>query len=188
MLNMVISQIVRYDGTARSCFNRFSHFPTLLRSSGWKLFVVAHCPFTAIPALVIPGSQWIEPTDGSIMDGDDHASSTRADVLTGGGRWRKLDFSTPSLLGKRVRPVIPEVDGSSSDDAAEVQRSFFPSFNGEHSDDKEEIDGYQAHLLKRAEEFEQAAAIFRAQVPHRNRIWMSSMVKQDIGHNVGNLV
>jgi hypothetical protein len=94
-------------------------------------------PFYRHPALVIPGSQWIEPTDGSITDGDDHAFSTRADVLTGGGGWRKPDFSTPSLLGKRVRPVIPEVDGSSSDD--EVQRSFFPSFNGEHSDDEEEV-------------------------------------------------
>ncbi|KAJ7804221.1 hypothetical protein B0H14DRAFT_3775469 [Mycena olivaceomarginata] len=148
------------------------------------------------PALVIPGSQWIEPADGSITDGDDHAFRTRSNVLAGGGGWRELDFSTPSLLGKRARPVIPEVDGSSSDDAAEVQRMFFPSFNGEHSDNEEEvnfnfsfqIDGYSAHLLKRAEEFERAAAIFRAQVPHRNRIWMSSMVKQDVGRDVGNLV
>ncbi|KAJ7307720.1 hypothetical protein DFH08DRAFT_1051627 [Mycena albidolilacea] len=81
-------------------------------------------------ALVISGSQWIEPADGSITDGDDHAFRTRTDVLAGGGGWRELDFSTPSLLGKRVKPVIPEVDDSSSDDAAEVQRAFFPSFNG----------------------------------------------------------
>ncbi|KAJ7857412.1 hypothetical protein B0H14DRAFT_2578303 [Mycena olivaceomarginata] len=68
--------------------------------------------------------------------------------------------------------------GSSSNNAAEVQHTFFPSFNGEHNDDEEEeIDGYSADLLKRAEEVERATAIFRAQVPHRNRIWMSSMVK-----------
>ncbi|KAJ7802031.1 hypothetical protein B0H14DRAFT_2614794 [Mycena olivaceomarginata] len=145
-------------------------------------------PLYCHPALVIPGSQWIEPADGSITDGDDHGLRTRSNVLAGGGGWRELDFSTPSLLGKRARPVIPEVDGSSSDDAAEVQRMFFPSFNGEHSDNEEEIDGYSVHLLKRAEESERAAAIFRAQVPHRNRIWMSSMVKQDVGRDVGNLV
>jgi hypothetical protein len=52
------------------------------------------------------------------------------------------------------------------DDAAEVQCTFFPSFNGEHSDNEEEvsrlfptmscidfnfsfqIDGYSVHLLK----------------------------------------
>jgi hypothetical protein len=163
-------------------------------------------PLYRHPALVIPGSQWIEPADGLITDGDDHVFRTRTDVLAGGGGWRELDFSTLSLLGKRARPVIPEVDGSSSDDAAEVQRMFFPSFNGEHSDNEEEvsrifpamscidfnfsfqIDGYSAHLLKQAEEFERAAAIFRAQVPHQNRIWMSSMIKQDVGRDVGNLV
>jgi hypothetical protein len=71
----------------------------------------------------------------------DHVFRTRIDVLAGGGGWRELNFSTPSLLSKHMRPVILEVDGSSSDDAAEVQCMFFPSFNGEHSNKEEEVSG-----------------------------------------------
>ncbi|KAJ7321352.1 hypothetical protein DFH08DRAFT_941974 [Mycena albidolilacea] len=108
------------------------------------------------PALVIPGSQWIEPADGSITDGDDHVFRTRTNVLAGGGGWRELNFSTPSFAGQTRE---------ASDSGSSC-----------------------VHLLKRAEEFKQATTIFRAQVPHRNRIWMLSMVKQDMGCNVGNLV
>ncbi|KAJ7792982.1 hypothetical protein B0H14DRAFT_2623333 [Mycena olivaceomarginata] len=46
------------------------------------------------------------------------------------------------------------------------------------------------NLLKRAYEFEKAAAILRAQVPHRNKLWMSSIVSRDrdIGRDVGQSV
>ncbi|KAJ7760171.1 hypothetical protein B0H14DRAFT_2476181, partial [Mycena olivaceomarginata] len=69
-------------------------------------------------------SAYIEPTDGSITDGDDHAWSYDPKVLTGGGGWRELDFSTTSLLGKRAREDSDS--GSSAEDVEEIQRHFFP--------------------------------------------------------------
>jgi hypothetical protein len=42
--------------------------------------------------------------------------------------------------------------------------------------------------LKRADDFEKAAAIFRAQAAGRNPIWMSAMVRRDIGKDVSLMV
>ncbi|KAJ7763778.1 hypothetical protein B0H16DRAFT_1801158 [Mycena metata] len=148
-------------------------------------------PLYRHPALVPRGqekSKYIEPSDGSITDGDDHALVDPG-VLAGGGGWRDLNFSSSSLLGKRTRSSRQESHGdSSSDDAEEVQRQFFPAFDTHDSDVEEEVDGYRDHLLRRAAELEQAAAILRAQVPHRNKLWMSSIARRNIGADVGQMV
>ncbi|KAJ7310725.1 hypothetical protein DFH08DRAFT_718666 [Mycena albidolilacea] len=90
-------------------------------------------------------SAYIEPTDGSITDGDDHAWSYDPKVLTGGGGWRELDFSTTSLLGKRARE---DSDSGSAEDVEEIQRHFFPSFDTHDSDDEEQVSLYSLdHLL-----------------------------------------
>jgi hypothetical protein len=98
------------------------------------------------PALVPRGqehSQYLEPTDGNITDGDDHTIADRSKVLAGDGGWRALDFSTRSLLGKRARMSSQNSDGSSSscssDDAEEVQRQFFPAFETHDSDDEQQV-------------------------------------------------
>ncbi|KAJ7672381.1 hypothetical protein DFH06DRAFT_1363177 [Mycena polygramma] len=99
-------------------------------------------PLYRHPCLVPRGeanTDYIEPTDGSISDGDDHAWSADPMILEGGGGWRDLDFSTSSLLGKRAR-ADPESDGSSAADVDEIQRVFFPSFDTHDSDDEEEVD------------------------------------------------
>ncbi|KAJ7823670.1 hypothetical protein B0H13DRAFT_2375936 [Mycena leptocephala] len=117
-------------------------------------------PLYRHPCLVPRGeekAQYIEPTDGSISDGDDHAWSTDPKVLAGDGGWQNLDFSTSSLLGERERR---NSDSSSSADMEEIQRQFFPSFDAHHSDDEEQLDDYAAHLSQRATELEQAAAMF----------------------------
>ncbi|KAJ7673680.1 hypothetical protein DFH06DRAFT_1081519, partial [Mycena polygramma] len=98
-------------------------------------------PLYRHPCLVPRGeanTDYIEPTDGSISDGDDHAWSADPMILEGGGGWRDLDFSTSSLLGKRAR-ADPESDGSSAADVDEIQRVFFPSFDTHDSDDEEEV-------------------------------------------------
>lgn len=82
---------------------------------------------------------YVEPTDGSITDSDDHAWSSDPKILSGGGGWRGLDFSTSNLLGKRARLSSEESDSSSADDIEEIQRQFFPSFNTHDSDDEEQV-------------------------------------------------
>ncbi|KAF8209912.1 hypothetical protein K438DRAFT_1960133 [Mycena galopus ATCC 62051] len=125
----------------------------------------------------------------NITDGDDHAWSADPAVLAGGGGWRNFDFSTSSLLGKRACSSSEDFDCStSSDDVEEVHRHFFPSVDTHDSEEEEEIDDHAEYLLKRAAEFEQAAAILRAQVPQRNKLWMSSVVKRDIGADVGHML
>jgi hypothetical protein len=47
---------------------------------------------------------------------------------------------------------------------------------------------YVDALQKRAEELERGAAILRAQIPHRNKLWMSSVVKRNIGGDVSKMV
>ncbi|KAJ7328013.1 hypothetical protein DFH08DRAFT_816174 [Mycena albidolilacea] len=100
-------------------------------------------------------------------------------MLEGGGGWRNLDFMTPSLLGKRVRS--PDAGSDDTPDMEETHRALFPSFEAQDSDDEEEVEGYAQELLRRADAFQKAAGILRAQVPHRNRLWMSSIVKRNIG-------
>ncbi|KAJ7212430.1 hypothetical protein C8J57DRAFT_1539109 [Mycena rebaudengoi] len=148
-------------------------------------------PLYRHPALVPRGqepAEYMEPTDGSISDGDDHAISAKGTALAGGGGWRELDFSTRSLLGKRARLSSHESDGSSAEDADEVQRHFFPSFETHDSDDEEQLDAHSEYILKRADELEEAAAILRSQVPHRNKLWMSNVVKRNIGGDAGKMV
>ncbi|KAJ7500459.1 hypothetical protein B0H11DRAFT_1714431 [Mycena galericulata] len=100
-------------------------------------------PLYRHPVLVPRGEErasYIEPTDGSITDGDDHAWSSNSKILAGGGGWRDLDFNTTSLLGKRPRLSSQESDSdSSAGDAEEVQRQFFPSFETHDSDDEEQV-------------------------------------------------
>jgi hypothetical protein len=84
-------------------------------------------------------AEYIEPADGSITDGDDHAWSASPEMLAGGGGWRDLNFNSSSLLGKRARLDQGSDDGSSAADAEEIQRQFFPSFRGHESDDEEEV-------------------------------------------------
>ncbi|KAJ7876914.1 hypothetical protein B0H14DRAFT_2568025 [Mycena olivaceomarginata] len=143
------------------------------------------------PALVPRGqgqADYMEPADGSITDGDDHAWSANPEILAGGGGWCSLDFSSLSLLGKCTRLDQESDDGSSAADAEEIQQQFFPSFDGHESDDEKQVDAFVTHLQKRADKFEQAAAILRAQVPRRNKLWMSSVVNGDIGRDVSQMV
>ncbi|KAJ6592145.1 hypothetical protein DFH09DRAFT_1136732, partial [Mycena vulgaris] len=151
-------------------------------------------PLYRHPALVPWGQQhaeYMEPTDGSITDGDDHLWSSDPKLLPGGGGWRELEFSTSSLLGKRAQSRQESDASSSSDDVEEIQRVFFPSFETHDSDDEEQepsIDEYSDHLRKRADELEQAAAILCAQIPHTNNLWMASIVKRNVGQDVGQMV
>jgi hypothetical protein len=86
-----------------------------------------------------------------------------------------------------------------------VRQQFFPSFDSPDSDDEEEvgqflckhyadiyeklqIDRNVEHLLTRANELEKAGAILRTQVAARNPIWMSSVVKKNVGNDVSLLV
>ncbi|KAJ7790885.1 hypothetical protein B0H14DRAFT_3568406 [Mycena olivaceomarginata] len=136
-------------------------------------------PLYRHPALVPRGQEnasYVEPANRSITDGDDHAWSADPNFLAGSRGWRNLDFSTLSLLG------------NSQEDVDEIQRQFFPSYETHDSDEEEQVDGYSEHLLKRAYEFEKAAAILTAQVPHRNKLWMSSIVSRSIGGNVSQFV
>jgi hypothetical protein len=92
-------------------------------------------------------AEYIEPTDGSITDGDDHAWSGNSELLAG-GEWRNFDFSTSSLLGKRTRSSSQESDdNSSAADAEEIQRQFFPLFDGHESDDEEQVSGLEFKIL-----------------------------------------
>jgi hypothetical protein len=43
-------------------------------------------------------------------------------------------------------------------------------------------------LNNRADQLVLAADIIRSQIPHRNRIWIASMVDRDIGRDVANVV
>jgi len=43
-------------------------------------------------------------------------------------------------------------------------------------------------LKTHADLLEQAADIIRSQLPHRNQIWISSMVDRNIGHDVADFV
>jgi hypothetical protein len=43
-------------------------------------------------------------------------------------------------------------------------------------------------LAIRADELEEAAHIIKSQLPHANRIWISSMISQNIGSDASHLV
>ena len=97
-------------------------------------------PLYRHPLLVPIGEEageYLEPMDGNITDGDDHAWSGNRTILEGGGGWRNFDYSTTSLLGKRDRSSMEDSDDSL--DAEEVQRQFFPSFDSPNSDDEDEV-------------------------------------------------
>ncbi|KAJ7773594.1 hypothetical protein DFH07DRAFT_912960 [Mycena maculata] len=89
------------------------------------------------PALVAKNQEmgkYVEPTDGSITDGDDHAWSGDHAVLEGDGGWRDFDFREgPSLLGKRCRSPLAGSDDT--EDEREVHRHFFPSADAQESDE-----------------------------------------------------
>ncbi|KAJ7354208.1 hypothetical protein DFH08DRAFT_804127 [Mycena albidolilacea] len=102
-------------------------------------------------------------------------------------------FSLPQIQGSRGLPRRTDrvrVHASSAiythatwpvqkqEDVDEIQRQFFLSFVTHDSGGDEQ----------RAYEFEKAAAILSAQVPHRNKLWMSSIVSRDIGGDVGQFV
>ncbi|KAJ7810939.1 hypothetical protein B0H14DRAFT_2606897 [Mycena olivaceomarginata] len=87
-------------------------------------------------------------------------------MLEGGGGWRNLDFMTPSLLGKRARS--PDVGSDDTADMEETHCTLFPSFEAQDSEDEEEVEGYAQDLLRRADVFQKAAEILRAQ-KHRMR-------------------
>ncbi|KAJ7474160.1 hypothetical protein FB451DRAFT_1035044 [Mycena latifolia] len=147
-------------------------------------------PLYRHPALVSideAAVQYTEPTDGSITDGDDHAWSGDHALLEGGGGWRDFDFSTSSLLGKRGRSSLDDSDDAQEE--SEVRRLFFPSVDSHDSDDEEEVSNlFQLILLKRAEEFEKAAEIFRVQAAAKNPIWMSSVIRRKVGEDVSLMV
>jgi hypothetical protein len=47
---------------------------------------------------------------------------------------------------------------------------------------------YQEKLLQKAEAFEEAAQILRSQIPHRNPIWMKSVIDRKLGNDVADFV
>jgi hypothetical protein len=106
-------------------------------------------PLYRHPALVPRGQKnasYVEPADGSITDGDDHAWSADPNFLAGSRGWRNLDFSTSSLLGKRARPE-PDGDSSSQGDVDEIQRQFFPSYETHDGDGEEQVSGYEKLMV-----------------------------------------
>ena len=52
----------------------------------------------------------------------------------------------------------------------------------------DQLDRYQSHLLKCAEELQQAASILKAQAKHCNHTWMKLIVDWDIGCDASDLV
>ncbi|KAJ7736509.1 hypothetical protein B0H14DRAFT_3168420 [Mycena olivaceomarginata] len=107
-------------------------------------------------------------------------------MLEGGGGWRNLNFMTPSLLGKRARS--PDIGSDNTADMEETHRALFSSFKAQDSDDEKEVEGYAQDLLRRADAFQKAPEILRGQVPHGNWLWMSSIVKRNIGCDVSLMV
>ena len=47
---------------------------------------------------------------------------------------------------------------------------------------------YQEKLLQKAEAFEEAAQILHSQIPHRNQIWMKSVIDRKLGNDVTDFV
>ncbi|KAJ7766988.1 hypothetical protein DFH07DRAFT_1058567 [Mycena maculata] len=106
-------------------------------------------PLCRHPALVAKNQEmgkYVEPTDGSITDGDDHAWSGDHAVLEGGGGWRDFDF--------------PGSDDTK--DEREVHHHFFPSADAHESDEEEEVEEKSQQLLNLADDLERAAEILRA--------------------------
>ncbi|KAJ7444276.1 hypothetical protein B0H11DRAFT_2342886, partial [Mycena galericulata] len=127
--------------------------------------------------------QYIEPLDGSITDGDDHAWSGNPAILGGNGGWQEFDFSTTSLLGKRGRSRGSSEASDNTLEEEEVRRQFFPAFGGDESDDEEERQKNKEHILKRAKDLRRAAEILEAQAEAGNAIWMASIVRRNIGND-----
>ncbi|KAJ7309440.1 hypothetical protein DFH08DRAFT_823381 [Mycena albidolilacea] len=100
-------------------------------------------------------------------------------MLEGGGGWRNLDFMTASLLGKRARS--PDAGSDDTADMEETHRALFPFFETQNIDDEEEVEGSAPDLVRREHVFQKAAEILHTEVPHGNRLWMSSIVKRNIG-------
>ncbi|KAJ7763643.1 hypothetical protein DFH07DRAFT_1018375 [Mycena maculata] len=147
-------------------------------------------PLYRHPALVAKNQEmgkYVEPTDGSITDGDDHAWSGDHAVLEGDGGWRDFDFrEVPSLLGKRCRSPLAGSDDT--EDEREVHRHFFPSADAQESDEEEEVEEKSQQLLNLADDLERAAEILRAQASAKNSIWMSSILRRNIGKDVSLMV
>jgi hypothetical protein len=145
-----------------------------------------------------------DPDDGSITDGDDHVWLGDKGVLEGGGGWRDL-ASEGIWSNKRARDSSIEGDRS-SDSAPDAQRMRYTGVDDE--EDEDEVRSRSNFLVSsshwrlvglqlarkiealniRADQLVLAADIIRSQLPHRNRIWISSMVDRDIGHDVANVV
>ncbi|KAJ7752493.1 hypothetical protein DFH07DRAFT_774433 [Mycena maculata] len=137
----------------------------------------------AVPINAEMDGQYIEPLDGSITDGDDHAWSGNPAILGGNGGWQEFDFSTTSLLGKRGRSRGSSEASDNTLEEEEVRRQFFPAFGGDESDDEEERQKNKEHILKRAKDLRRAAEILEAQAEAGNAIWMASIVRRNIGND-----
>ena len=145
------------------------------------------------------------PDDGGITDGDDHVWLGDKDVLEGGGGWRDLT-SERTRSSKRPREGSPEGDRP-SDSAPDAQRMRYTG--ADEDEDEDEVQYILAQisfkfrvslvvcsqlarkieaLNGRADQLVLAADIIRSQIPHRNRIWIASMVDRDIGRDVANVV
>ncbi|KAJ7646419.1 hypothetical protein DFH06DRAFT_997660 [Mycena polygramma] len=130
--------------------------------------------------------EYLEPTDGNVTDGDDHAWFRNRSVLEGGGGWREFDFSSTSLLGKRDR-ASGDSDFEDARDEEEVEQSMFTGADLDSPDIS--TDNHNIELLrKRTDELVKGAEILRAQANARNALWMKSMVRKDIGKDVSLMV
>ncbi|KAJ7171174.1 hypothetical protein C8R46DRAFT_1262353, partial [Mycena filopes] len=127
---------------------------------------------------------------GSITDGDDNTWSGNPATLRGGGGWRDFDFSSTVSLGKRGRLERAESDDESVEEE-EVRRGFSPDSNDSEAGYafmSDERHRNSEQILRRADELERAAAMFRAQVEAESHLWISSAVRRDVGKDVSLMV
>ena len=151
---------------------------------------------------------YYNPDDGSITDGDDHVWIGDPDVLMS-GEWR--DFDIQQILGKRSRSVMSTSVGDGLSSSAEQDMNEIHEQLNDPDESDLEHEVCQTHSKFRADvsltlpfisklqaltnalslcadELAQAVKIIRSQLPHRNQIWMKSVVSQNLGGDISLLV
>lgn len=150
------------------------------------------------------GGDYEDADNGTITDGDDHVWNGDERLLSG-GRWREIGASE-KILGKRARELedVEDDEVNIGNRLSTPPRSSSP-FVGHGADEEDEvrvmlfslylltlmpsqIDQLIAAVETRAAALAEASAILRAQLPHRNAIWLRSMVSSDVGADAHQLV
>ncbi|KAI9454440.1 hypothetical protein F5148DRAFT_1288636 [Russula earlei] len=154
--------------------------------------VVCHCilPLYCHPALVsnikATDIEHPDPNEGSITDGDDHVWMGNPDMLVE-GQWQEFDLE--GMLGKWQHSVMSmsteELSSLAKCNMEEVQGLLN---DGDESDLEEGLQIKINALSIQADELVEAAEIIQSELPHKNKIWINSIMSQDIGADVSHLV